>query len=126
MKRYHEYPELANPSDIPAVPTSPYEEYPQECYTDTETVVILPMHEQFNLDFSPEPEEKKESALETLPVDEIIELYKRKVGIDARFRGLSREEMLAGIADPTTELERIAEIDRKEDRNDLSAPYRKK
>lgn len=82
------------------------------------------MHEQFDLDFSPKPEEDKGPAPETLPDDELAELYKRKVGIDAKFRALSREELLAGIADPATELARIAEIDRQEDRKDLSAPYR--
>lgn len=85
---------------------------------------IIPMNEQFDLDFSPKTKEDKGADPEILSDEELAGLYKLKIGIDAKFRALSREEMLTGIADPTAELERIAEIDRREDRKDLSAPYR--
>lgn len=49
--------------------------------------------------------------------------YKKWVGKDPIARSLSEEEMRRGIHDPSTELDRLAAIDRAQDEDDRNAPH---
>lgn len=68
----------------------------------------------------------RESEEEKIPVPETKELnrkdlegqYQQAVGKDPKFRALSTEQLLAGIADPAAETERLALLDQEEDQAD--------
>ena len=57
--------------------------------------------------------------------EELAAEYKKKIGVDPRFRSIDRRAMLSGIEDPEAERERIANIDREEDKNELKRPYQR-
>ncbi|GEM_PF-2870252 len=80
--------------------------------------------EQIPLHLDDENEELKVN-LESLPELELVNLYKDAVGVNPLFRGLSREELIAGINDSESEIARLREIDSTEDKDDLSSPYRR-
>ncbi len=57
--------------------------------------------------------------------DDLVALYKKEVGIDPTFRNLARAELLAALDNPAAERERIAEIDRESDKEDITSTYRR-
>ncbi len=60
----------------------------------------------------PEP---AEVALESLSDDELNALYKERVKIDPKIRGFGRDTVLAGLANPEKERDRIGALDMEED-----------
>ncbi len=60
----------------------------------------------------PEP---SEVSLESLSEDELNTLYKERVGIDPKARFFDRATVLAGLADPKAERDRISALDMAED-----------
>lgn len=87
------------------------------------------MMEQFDLDFGPTPEKPEQSKTpdpETLPDDELAALYKKTIGIDPTFRAFDRETMLRGLAaGREAETDRIRELDKTDDVEELAGPYRR-
>ncbi len=85
--------------------------------------------EQFDLDFGPTPEKPEQSKTpdpETLPDDELAALYKKTIGIDPIIRAFERETMLQGLsAGRDAEIDRIRELDKAADIEELAEPYRR-
>ncbi|MBP9751496.1 MAG: hypothetical protein KBD19_01370 [Candidatus Moranbacteria bacterium] len=85
--------------------------------------------EQFNLDFGPEQEKPGKPATpdpETLPDDELAALYKETIGIDPIIRTFDRKTMLQGLAaGRDAETDRIRELDKAADIEELAKPYRR-
>lgn len=61
----------------------------------------------------------------TLSFDDLVAQYKKEVGIDPTFRNLTRVELVAALDNPVAERERLAEIDRESDKDDITATYRR-
>lgn len=59
--------------------------------------------------------EATEVTLESLPDSELYILYKEQVGVDPKIRGFDRAIILAGLADPKAERNRLSILDMAED-----------
>lgn len=59
--------------------------------------------------------EVTEVTLESLPDAELHTLYKERVGVDPKIRGFDRAVVLAGLADPKAERDRLSVLDMAED-----------
>ncbi len=75
--------------------------------------------EQLPLDLSPKPE----ATIESLPLSELLQIYKEKVGIPARTQ--DHKVLIEAINDPESEISRLRQIDREEDKEELAAPYKR-
>ena len=71
------------------------------------------------LDLNPD----SKSSLESLPISELIDLYKEKVGVPPRTK--DNKMLISALDDPLAELARLREIDREEDKEELASPYKK-
>lgn len=74
--------------------------------------------EQLPLDFGEQETlapEVTEVTLESLPDAELHVLYKKRVGVDPKIRGFDRAVVLAGLADPEAEKDRISALEMAED-----------
>ena len=58
--------------------------------------------------------------LETLETDTLMARYKESVGINPEYRSFDRDTVVNGIKDPEAERQRIAEIDRASDKEELN------
>ena len=74
--------------------------------------------EQLPLELSPETG----ATLESLPLNDLLGIYKDKIGIPARTQDM--ESLIQAINDPESELTRLREIDREEDKEELASPYK--
>lgn len=87
------------------------------------------MEQQFEFDFNPtpeKPEQPKAPDPETLPDDELAALYKETIGIDPIIRTFDRKTMLHGVAaGRDAETDRIRELDKAADIEELAKPYRR-
>lgn len=75
--------------------------------------------EQLPLDLNPEPE----ALLKSLPLSELLQIYKDKIGIPARTQ--DDDALIKAINDPEYELSRLREIDCQEDKQELAAHYKR-
>jgi hypothetical protein len=57
--------------------------------------------------------------------DELVERYISLVGVNPKFRAMSREQMEAGIEDPNREQARLRELDSEEDKEEIQKTYRR-
>lgn len=85
------------------------------------------MPEQFKFDFTKEtPEEEIKGSTQETPEEEMARLakkYKEEVGVDPISRSFSKEIILAGLANPKAELDRLREIDTEEDHRETRRTY---
>lgn len=65
-----------------------------------------------------------EAALEDLSLENLWKLYQEKVGINPELRGFDLDTLRHGVLNPEAELDRVREIDRLADKDDLTNTYR--
>ncbi len=78
---------------------------------------LLEMPDESPADSAPE------SSLDTMPLEQLKEAYRRAVGISAR-PGMEHNALITGIENPEAEQERIRQIDRESDQDDITRTYR--
>lgn len=86
------------------------------------------MERQLNFDFIP-PEAQNDNKLsipdfESLSLKDLYILYKEKVGVNAEVRGFDEATIIAAIKNPEAEIERLRQIDRESDKEDIDRTYR--
>jgi hypothetical protein len=64
--------------------------------------------------------------LESLSLEDLQTRYQSIVGVNPKARAFDRETLIAGIQNPEAEKNRIAEIDRASDREDIDRTYFRK
>jgi hypothetical protein len=81
--------------------------------------------EQFRLPLEPtENTTEQGTNLEKLTLEELQTLYQRVVGINPKPRAFDIPTLIAGIQNPQAEKNRISQIDRESDQDDILRTYR--
>lgn len=62
--------------------------------------------------------------LEALSYEELVLIYKDRVGVNPLLRMFAEEVLRNGINNPEEELARLRELDKEEDNEDLADSYR--